>query len=624
MKAASFPAHIALVSRSLGLALLGQISLFAALPQTLEDAETFARNLIEQRLYNDLSVVGRDNLAKMKVQRNESQTSTTFFLPRSTWMEPDYIVEVVMNPVNAPLSRGHLRAHQPLQEHRFTDYKDESDYATQSETYERLFPGLGLESACVALSVEKRHADAFAKIDHLRIAWLPPDQAQFGLVISLRNLRLNLPQNGNIGADFFHTSLDREITPILLAIARAADDAGFIRPAQLSATETFAKAVQDTWLKTRVRDAFLQPTVPPRLLTVAAYRASAPAAKASVPPPSSPPSPPPATPPAAPPSPPTPPPPADGRFVRLEPTEVAQLAVQHRLITIVPEPTPAITLNLPEQLASPPAGPAPAFEKSTLLGLLFDPDLRLMLTKEQAGFSATVFVHAKGDWAAVVAETEDGFHLPVITLKQSFPNACAAFLKLNQPRAEHRRLEFKFSPVRLAVLRTLFELQESTRLLAGQDTADLAAYPTEEIMTVFASPRMLRFIDVLPEPAQWEVQTLAGNSMLLSIELTSLQQRGLLRRQLLNGTPRYRLTADGLAVSRDLFAPGRRLSVTRIPARLIATTPSVHLTNLAAFATNHTALIRHLPDGHVLYRRAPWRGGASIWDLFAGLTEPET
>ncbi len=159
-----------------------------------------------------------------------------------------------------------------------------------------------------------------------------------------------------------------------------------------------------------------------------------------------------------------------------------------------------------------------------------------------------------------MTETDDGYHLPVITVKRDFPDACAAFLKVTASRPVSRPLELRLSPVRIAVLRTLFELQESTRILAGEDAAKLAGFPAKEIMTHYASPRLLSLIEVLPDSAQWDVQALAGNEMLLAIELTALRQHRLLTRDVVGGTPVYRLSPDGLTVAREVFAARRSVN----------------------------------------------------------------
>ena len=136
----------------------------AAVPQSLAEAEGFARELIEKHLHHRQGVLTTDNLKKMKIQRNDAGTATTFFLPRGTRSSPDFVIEVVMSPTNAPLSPGHMIAHASVQRHRYADYADASPLATQSEQYDRTIACLGPEAACVSLSAEKRRADDFGVV----------------------------------------------------------------------------------------------------------------------------------------------------------------------------------------------------------------------------------------------------------------------------------------------------------------------------------------------------------------------------------------------------------------------------------------------------------------------------
>lgn len=598
-------------------------TLSAALPRTLDEADAFARTLINDCLYDEVSIVTRGSLQKMRVTRDETRASIVFVLPRDGRHEPDITVTVTLRPTNSPLSVGHQRSHQLLQRHQFRDYGDDSPYAEQAESYDRIAPSFGPEAACIQVRGKKRRADKFAVYSQLELAWLPHGTEAFGVSIHLGNLYINMPADGSLGSDPLHRLVDEFAVDLMLATALAARQHQFIDEARVKATQTIHRTVSQlprtAWDSPRWRGA----PSPPRHLTLPAMQGPVTTAAATVTPPS---------PPAM-----APPPPSSApETITLSPEEVLQLAIALNTVDAIPSPTPKVSAQLPAATSPASVAPligvrgarrppvaAPGFTPNHLMQLLFDPDVRLLLTKSRPGFSATVYAHAKGDWAAAVIETDEGFHLPLITPKRDFPGPLADLLKLSVDRPSSRRLDLDLSPLRLAVLRTLFELVESTRTLIGPESASLASFSAAEILTLFSSPRTLSRIDALPPAAQWEIQSVADNAMLLEIELTTLRQHRLVRRLMINGQPAYRLSPTGHQMARLVLAPSEKLRVTRIPARMTDLSPSIHLVNSAHFFADQTAFITYLPTGLVRYEQAPWQGGPSVWKLFTHLTEPE-
>ncbi len=595
----------------------------AGLPTNLDEAETFARKFIAEQLYHEHSLVTRDSFSKMRHERNETGTAATFFLPRYVRTGPEFTITVVMQPVNAPLSLGHQRAHQLVQRHRFTDYANHTPYATQSEEVQRALPCLGAEAACIHTRMTKRRADAFAT-GAIEIAWIPGSQDQFGLLVVVGNLNPNVRADANIGSDAFHMSIDAFCGRVLAALLDAGEKQGLISGKPLQASrELFAALSAYPHIPPTAAE-LLGPAVPPRPFTVSA---ATPAAETvALPPPA----------PRPPPVVANTPPPAPTR-INLTSEQVLEHAIRLQLIGAVPSPTPAVSMVLPA--ADPPleSGPVTAFagldapaaaaapDVDHLLGLLFAPDVRLLVTKTLAGVhSVSMFVQAKDEWAAVVVETTEGFHLPLITPKREFPAPFAAFLKLDRPRPAPPEVPYDFAPLRLFVLRALFELDTLVRQVAGPEAGSLAAFSTTELTARLDAPETQQRLEHLPAAAQWEVQTGLGNAVLLGLELTALRQHALVRREVRAQTPTYRLTPAGRQLAQLLFAPAARLQVTRTRGTLAAPRPTLHPVNAAHFFDDRTLLLSHRPDGQTRARLTAWRGGASVWDLFFLLTEPET
>lgn len=617
------PAFLRSVARLAALFVAAATTVAAGLPANLDEAEAFARQFIADQLYNDHSLVTRESFSKLRHQRDEAGTAATFFLPRSVRTGPDYTISVVMHPVNAPLSLGHQRAHQLVQRHRFTDYANATPYATQSETVQRTLPSFGPESACIHTRMTKRRADASAT-GEIEIAWIPGSQDQFGLIVVVGNLQENLRADGNIGSDAFHSRVDAYAARVLTALLDAGEKQGLITGAPLRASRNLCAAIQARPHVAPNAEALLGPAVPPRPFTVAAARSdSVPATVVETPPP-----------PVAPPADSATPPPPDR--IALSPEQVLQHAIRLQLIAAVPSPTPAVSLVLPAAAKAPAAGPVTAFagvatptveppNLDHLLGLLFAPDVRLLVTKTVAGVhGVSMFVHAKDEWAAVVVETTEGLHLPLITPKREFPAPFATFLKLDRPRPAPPEVRYDFAPLRLFVLRALFELDTMTRQSAGPEAGSLAAFSTAELTARLDAPETQQRLEALPAAAQWEVQSGLGNAILLGLELSALRQHALVRRDVQQQTPFYRLTPAGRTLAQLLFAPAERLTVTRTLGTLATPRASLHPVNAAHFFGERTLLLSHRPDGQTRARLTAWRGGASVWDLFFLLTEPET
>lgn len=599
---------------------------FAATPRTLDEAEAFGRRVVDKYLYNEAGIVGRNEIAKMVVSRDPGKHTVTFRIPRASRSSPSFELQLCVQPHAGYL--GHLRTHEPLQAHRFQDYKSDQPNALQLERYERTVPAWGEAAGCVHVQNEKIRAASTATTSTLEIQWLPTAAHDFRIQLYAFGYSYNVPKDADIGSDAFHNLVDRDIARLLVALTHAGRDTGLTSPTVARTIESYQQAVAGTPQPAPNSPALLGPREVPPLLTAA----TAVAAPAAPPPPVE-----------APPAGITlagarqsAPPPAPPPLLHLTPAQVMQWAVQLRLVANVPAATPDVTAvrpaALPATAASAPSllgvrgAPAPsatgaAFDEATLMALLFAPDVRLMITKEITGFGVTVYAHAKGEWAAAVIETPEGFHLPVVCAKRDFPGPLAAFLKVAAERRAPRSTELELTPLRTALLRTMFELRESTRFLADATTADLTSFTLAEIQTLLSSPRMLQSLDALPDQAQWTVLSSVNNGMLISLELAALRQRHLVQRQVINGVPRYQLSPDGLNTARLIFAPQTRLRVTRIPSSMTDQHPLINLVNTAHFTGNRTAIITYFPNGLIRFQETAWRGPAGVWALFAHLTE---
>lgn len=600
----------------------------AKIPANLDEAEAFARSLIENQFYDSDALVTRQSINKMRHQRNEAGTAASFILPRSVRTGPDYVITVDMNPVNGALGIGHHRAHKPLQRHYFRDYKNDTPYVTQDEKIDRTLSTFGIESACIQYRVSKRRADTAAKTV-IEFTWLPESKTQFGLKVTVSNLQQIVRADANIGSDAFHSLIDKYAARLLTSILNAGEKQGLIDQAHYSASIQLCEQIRKQPNISYDSEALIAPPVPFRPLTLEGIT------RKSV------------SPPVAPiksVTTPTPPPPLEPKLtlIMLTPEQVLEHAIQLQLVAAVPSPTPAVSIVMPAKRVMPPTSQAaisafaglnaPSTNQATaatpdteqLIELLFAPDVRLLVTKALIStHSVTMTAHAKDDWAAVVIETTEGYHLPLVTPKQDFPGPFATLLKLDKSRGTGPATQFEFTPLRLFVLRAIFELDTLVRLSSGNEAGSLASFSINELIARLDAPETQLRLDALPATKQWETQSALGNRMLLGIELAWMRQQHLVRRELQNQLPRYRLTPSGRQIADLLFTPAESLQVTRSVGSFTAPRPSLYPVNAAHFNGDRVAHISYRPDGQTKIKLGPWRGGSSLWDLFFLLTEPE-
>jgi hypothetical protein len=305
-------------------------------------------------------------------------------------------------------------------------------------------------------------------------------------------------------------------------------------------------------------------------------------------------------------------------------TRVRALGLAHTL----PDPVPALSLVPPSDSASGsghagalPVGvrgvaavaAAPRFDPDQAARLLLDPDLRLLATKSVPTWAAHVFVHYMGEWAAVVVETEEGWHMPIVAQRELFDGAFVQAMAMPARPAEPASgLRLDFDARRLLVLRALFEWQLTLEATAGAELVRQTGFPVGEIGRMFASPRFLSYIESLPDTVQWDVQMVMMNDLLLSVELAALQQQRLVQRRLFQGQLRYVLSPEGGRVARLLFSPVEQLRITTAPRLLNDTRPLLQTVNQLALNGPKSAFITFHPDGRVAYTEEPWLGAASF------------
>ena len=273
------------------------------------------------------------------------------------------------------------------------------------------------------------------------------------------------------------------------------------------------------------------------------------------------------------------------------------IAAPAALSAAVPAAVPGASPPRPDRAVSYFLGARGAL-REILVRLALWPDERHLVRKDAWGFSLSLQVVRWGDYAAALLTTARGFHFPFVARRAEFPQAFLRLMKTGPVRPSVEPFDLDLGAAGLLAYRAVFELEDTIlRALggAGAEAAAIAAYGSGftagEVFDTLSTPSFQALV------ASDETRWIAGNEVLVAMELSKLAGAKLLARTVVADRPRYSLGSVGLELAGLMFMPETSIRATRLPARLDAPKPELWPLRIVAYDARSSARFVYRPDG---------------------------